>query len=58
MGWQWDKDDDLHQGGETHGDNGWVGLRMGKVSDWSDYFMGPIADLPFLLNQLGEKMGK
>eukprot|EP00090_Calanus_glacialis_P007386 TRINITY_DN15831_c0_g1_i2.p1 TRINITY_DN15831_c0_g1~~TRINITY_DN15831_c0_g1_i2.p1 ORF type:complete len:353 (-),score=97.92 TRINITY_DN15831_c0_g1_i2:51-1109(-) len=53
VGWQWAKDDHLHQQGCD-----WVGLRVGKVSDWSNYFMGPVADIPAAFRQLREYIGK
>ena len=32
----------------------WVGLRLGRVSDWSDYLLGPLSDLPQFLQSIGK----
>jgi len=36
----------------------WVGLRLGKVSDWSNYFIGPLSDMPNVVRQLLNSLGK
>jgi len=43
VGWEWSR---------NNKDPDWVGLRMGKVSDWSNNFLGPVADIPALFRQL------
>ena len=38
---------------DTRAEYSWVGLRLGRVVDWSDSLLGPLADLPQLVNSLG-----
>ena len=65
LGWQWREDGPLRQNWDNyeveagnHNDYDWVGLRLGKVSDWTEYFMGPISKIPSTLKQLSEQLGK
>ena len=44
LGWQW----------RTERGYDWLGLRLGSVSDWSDFLMGPLADLPYLMKSFGK----
>ena len=63
LGWQWTRDitgtrDTLDTRGipgtrDTRAEYSWVGLRLGRVVDWSDSLLGPLADLPQLLHSLG-----
>lgn len=51
VGWEWRQE----VGGAPDTDQSeWVGLRMGTVSDWSDYLLGPLSDLPQLLQSVGK----
>ena len=35
------------QGGDAHPvEPDWVGLRLGKIADWRQQFLGPLAELP------------
>ena len=48
LGWQWSKNDKIKSD-----EYDWVGLRIDSVSNWKDYFLGPISNLPELLNSFG-----
>ena len=65
LGWQWRRSCDLsgpitgqHSGHviskSDYQSYDWLGLRLGSVSDWSDFLMGPLADLPYLMRTFGK----
>ena len=51
LGWQWTRD--VTGTHDTRAEYSWVGLRLGRVADWADSLLGPLADLPQLLHSLG-----
>ena len=57
LGWQWtrDKAGTLGISGtrDTRAEYSWVGLRLGRVADWGDSLLGPLADLPQLVRSMG-----
>ena len=53
LGWQWSRDTLDTGTRDTRAEYSWVGLRLGRVVDWADSLLGPLADLPQLVHSLG-----
>ena len=51
LGWQWTRD--VTGTRDTRAEYSWVGLRLGRVADWGDSLLGPLADLPQLVQSMG-----
>ena len=34
----------------------WVGLRLGKIADWKQQFLGPLAELPDIIRGFWQQL--
>ena len=46
----------FNQVDESNGKPAWVGLRLGKIADWRQQFLGPMAELPNTIKGFWQKL--
>ena len=45
------------QGGDANNvEPDWVGLRLGKIADWRQQFLGPMAELPDMIRGFWQQL--